>query len=321
MAETVSEKIDVSQTERTGPARPRVESRSGKAKTCLYFLEYLLCRIVITLVNALPFKLVLRLANFFGRAILKANQRRVEIARFNLRMAFGDQRSDPEIDETIDQVHGRLFEIAVEFARIPKILKDPERWVPRVHPEYIWNALKEKKGVILLVSHYNNWEVLAIGGGFEGYPIHAVGKACPNPYWFRYVQRVRGKTGLKTIEKLGSLRDVSRLIKENQVVCLPMDQRVKGGEPVSFLGQTAHLSPLPVILALRYGTPVIPCFVYRVPGPRYLITATPPLKLVHGKDLKETLSLNTRAFAQRIEEEILKDPSNWVLWRHNIWKD
>jgi len=95
---------------------------------------------------------------------------------------------------------------------------------------------------------------------------------------------------------------------------------VKEGEPVPFLGQTAYLSTLPALLAIRYKTPVIPCFVYREAGPRYFVTSKEPLPIVEGKTLRESLHLSTAHFAKRIEEEILKNPTDWVLWRHNIWK-
>ncbi len=290
-------------------------------KAIFYFFQYIFYRAIVALINWIPFNLALRVANKLGKFILCRNKRRMEMTRQNLKRAFGDQKSDEEIRGMISEVNGRLFEIAIEFLRIPKLAKNPQKHLPRVNPEYIWNALKEKKGAILLVSHLGNWEILANGGGAEGYPIHAVGKQSPNPYIDAFIQKIRGVTGLKTIKKIGAIKDVGNLLKENQVVCLPMDQRVKGGEPVQFLGQTAYLSSLPVLLAIRYGTPVIPCFVYREPGAKYLITATPPLTLIEKKDLREALHINTQKFAERIEEEILKNPTDWVLWRQNIWKD
>jgi KDO2-lipid IV(A) lauroyltransferase len=245
----------------------------------------------------------------------------MEMTRSNLKKALGNSKTDAEIEKMVQEVNGRLFEIVVEFARIPKLLKDPERWIPRGNPEIIWDGLKKGKGVILLVSHYGSWDYLAIGGGLEGYPIHVVGKPNSNPFIQAYIEKIRGKTGIKTIEKIGAVKDVSELLKQNQAVGLLIDQRVKGGEPVEFLGQTAYFANIAALLAVRYGAPVIPCFVFRRPGPQYFVTATPPMEIKEGKDLRETLQINTQLFAKRIEEEILKTPTEWVLWRHNIWKE
>jgi len=286
-------------------------------KRLYYLLQYLFYRLAVILVNLIPFNAALQMATALGRFTLGFNKRRLEITRSNLKKAFGNRKSNAEIDNIVRQVNGRLFEVAVEFARIPKLLGS----VPVRNPERIWGALKAGKGAILLVSHLGNWELNAIGGGAEGYPIHAVGRPSANPYIERYIQKLRGKTGLQTIERLGSIKDVSRLIKENQAICLPLDQRVKGGEPVLFLGQTAYFSTLPALLALRYGTPVIPCFIHRTPGPQYFIDVTEPVPLLQGKDFRETLSLNTQIFSTKVEEEILKDPAAWILWRHNIWKN
>lgn len=242
------------------------------------------------------------------------------MARSNLKKAFRSSKTGAEIESLIHAVNGRLFEIVVEFIRIPKLLKTSDQSIPRGNPQIIWDGLKRGGGVILLVSHYGPWEFLAIGGGLEGFPIHAMGKANENPFIENYIQNIRGRTGVKTLKQIGSIQDVSRLLKENQAVGLLLDQRVPDGEPIEFLGQTAYFSTLPALLAIRYGVEVVPCFVQRKPNLQYFVTAMPPLKLVSDKDLRESLRLNTQLFAKRIEEEILKNPTEWVLWRHNIWK-
>lgn len=291
--------------------------RMSNSKKCSSLLRYFFYRIGIFLINLIPLNLALGAADRLGRTVLSFNKRRIAMTRHNLKQAFRDGKSDREIDRIIDDVNGSLFQVAVEFLRIPQLTKS----VPMRNPERIWDALKAGKGAILLVSHLGNWELSAIGGGAEGLPIHAVGKPSNNPHIDEYIQEIRGKTGLQTIDKLGSVKDVSRLLKENQVICLTIDQRVKDGEPVDFLGQTAYLSSFPALLALRYGTPVIPCFIHRTPGPRYFVQTELPIPLVRGKNLRDTLHLNTQKFAKCVEAEILKDPGDWILWRHNIWKD
>ncbi len=282
-----------------------------------FLLRYVFYRIGIFLINLIPLSVVLWAADGLGRAVLRLNKRRIAMTRHNLKQALQDRKSDREIEQIIDEVNGRLFQVAVEFLRIPQLVRS----VPMRNPERIWDALKAKKGAILLVSHLGNWELSAIGGGAEGLPIHAVGKPSNNPHIDEYIQKIRGKTGLQTIDKSGSVKDVSRLLKENQVICLTIDQRVPDGEPVDFLGQTAYLSSFPALLALRYGTPVIPCLMHRTPGPGYFVQTEMPIPLVRGKDLRDTLHINTQNYASFIEAEILKDPGDWILWRHNIWKN
>ena len=283
-------------------------------------LKYLFYRTTLFIISLIPFRIALYLADGLGAFLLKFNKRRMEMTRSNLKKAFGNQKSESEIENMVRRVNGRLFQIVVEFSKIPQLIRNTEQKKVCVDADIILNVLKRGRGAVLLVSHLGNWELAAIGGGFAGFQIHAIGKPHPNPFIDRHIQKIRGKTGLKSIEKYGSVQDVSRILKQNQVVCFPMDQRVKEGEPVPFLGQTAYLSTLPALLAIRYKTPVIPCFVYREAGPRYFVTSKQPLPIVEGKTLRESLHLSTARFAKRIEEEILKNPTDWVLWRHNIWK-
>lgn len=289
-------------------------------KNIFYFSQYCLYRAIVFIVNLIPLNIALHIANKLGRFVLRFNERRMEITRKNLREAFKGQKSAEEIEEITHQINGRLFELAVEFIRIPALVKNPDKWIPRGNPEIIWKALEKGKGAILLVSHYGPWEFLAIGGGLEGFPIHAVGRPNPNPFIERYIEKNRGKTNVKTIHKIGSVKDVSDLLKDGKAVGLLLDQRVPGGEPVDFLGKTAYFASVPALLAIRYGAPVVPCFVHREKGPRYFVTATPVIDIAEADDLREALHINTQAFAKRIEEEILKNPVEWVLWRHNIWK-
>jgi len=208
----------------------------------------------------------------------------------HLEKAFGTSKTREELLKIADQVNGRLFEIAIEFFRIPHLVKEKKHPLISVTADHIWDALEKGKGAVLLVSHLCNWEILAIGGGMSGLPIHAVGRQNKNLFIEAYVQKIRGKTNLQTIHKIGAIKDVGRLLKENQVVCLPMDQRVKGGERVPFLGQDATLSSLPALLSVRYGAPVIPCFATKNEGPTYQIASTPAMGLLEGKNTCKVLN-------------------------------
>ena len=47
-------------------------------------------------------------------------------------------------------------------------------------PEVLWDALKEKHGVVMLACHMDNWEWLGAALALNGFPLSAVEKPQPN---------------------------------------------------------------------------------------------------------------------------------------------
>lgn len=244
----------------------------------------------------------------------------------NLKMAFGDKRED-EINSIAKGAFVHLAEFGIEWLRMPDIIQKPKQYLIEVHhKEKIYQELKKKNGAIVLVCHTGNWEIMALMGGLLvakpiQVPVYAVARPLQNPYLYRYAMNLRGGQGLSTIDKSGGVRGTfDCLKKENAIVCVLIDQRVsEGSVETQFFGRPALTTSLPIVAALRLGTPIFYNFLYRTPDLHYEMKVEGPIEIQKTGNFRKDIEVNTQHFVERIEEEIRKEPQRW-LWMHNRWR-
>ena len=262
----------------------------------------------------------LRLAEGVG-ALLFLRERRRRISIENISAVF-PKKSKKEIEAIGRGAMAGMVKVIFECLRIPVIARDPEKYIETRGTENVWQALEQKKGLILVVSHFGNWELMAVAAAAKGFPIHAIGKPVKNPFVYRYIKRLRGATGLKSINQTGAIKETVRLLKRNQIVAMLIDEHVKKGEVwVDFFGRQAAVSALPAMLSLKYGAPVIATFYYREPAGRSMLSFAKPFDLIKTGDSQKDLVSNTQQYARCLEEEIRKRPQDWTLWMHNRWRE
>lgn len=285
-----------------------------------HYLEYLLLRTIIFLINLFPLSTVLQWAEWIGPCLQKILKSKNQIALENLRQAFGTEKSEEEIRRIARDSFVNLVKLAFEFIRIPRLAADPEQYIRFVHQENVWKALEKGRGVILIVSHFGNWELMAVRSAKEGLPMHAVARPLKNPFVYEYVKKLRGSTGLVSVNKKGAARESLRILKANKVICFLIDQREReGGVAVPFFGRPALTTTLPALLAMKRDVPVIPCFHYRNSNGTTTLVPQEPLALIRTGDEEGDVIRNTHLFMSVIEKEVRKDPANW-LWMHRRWR-
>lgn len=285
-----------------------------------FYLEYLLFRFLAFLINCLSDFVTMRLAEWAGKFLFPLLKERREISLANLKTAFPEKSEDGIRQIAIASMQN-MVKVAFEFVRIPKIAKRPERAIDLQNRENVWNALGQKKGLIVTVSHFGNWELMAISAAAAGFPIHAVARPVRNPFVYRYIKRLRGMTGLKSVDKAGAARATVRLLKENQMVAILIDQHEsQSGVWVDFFGRKACTSSLVATLALKYEMTVLPTFFYREEPRRSILTFGEPFPLIRSGNHEADLLANTQQYIRSIEEEIRKRPGDW-LWMHRRWRE
>ena len=199
--------------------------------------------------------------------------------------------------------------------------KNPPRYIELQGEEHVRKALEQGRGVIFAVSHFGNWELAAIASSFNGFPMHAIGKSNRNPFISDFIVKLRGFTGLKTVEKQGAVQKCIALLKQNQVVAMLIDEHAKKGAVwVNFFGQRAATSALPATLALKYNVPVIPVFFYREKNKKSVLTFGKPFDLKQTGDFRSDIQANTEQYMHKLQEELEKRPEDWTLWMHNRWR-
>ncbi|MFH0984758.1 MAG: hypothetical protein V1882_04405 [Candidatus Omnitrophota bacterium] len=289
-------------------------------KKACFLLEYAIFRLLAFLLRLIPLRISYKIADALGICAVRFFGVRRETMLKNLRLAFSGERTEAELLGIAERSIRNIFKLAFEFLRTPEASAFPERYItpPEVAP--LMEAVKKKGGFIAIVSHFGNWEWLAIPIQKYGLHVHAVGRPLKNPYLYRYVRKMREAANLTNIEKSGAVRSSIEVLKKRGILAVLIDQHESRGSVwVDFFGRKAATSTLPAMLALKYDYPVLPAFFYRDESGCSKIQYGPLFPLIKTGDLQADLLANTQQYVAKIEEEIRKRPGDW-LWAHRRWR-
>ena len=251
--------------------------------------------------------------------ILDGRHRR--IARQNLRMAFGETKSEEEINRIIKDVFRGIGQTAVEFFQIPTLTYEKAtRCISPEHRERLDRCLERGKGIVLLASHFGSWELMAAAGAVAGYKLSAVARPLDDADLDEITRGIRESSGLKIITRRKSALAVVRKLKRNEIVGVLADQNTrKQNVFVDFFGIKAATTPGPAMLALRTGASIVPAFMLReAPGSHRLIIEE-PIEVVRTGDEEADLVATTQKCADVLERYVREYPSQW-FWVHRRWR-
>lgn len=209
----------------------------------------------------------------------------------------------------------------VEYSNLPFLKEGSAQDFQFEGSEYLNQALKKGKGVLLLSLHIGNGDIGSAALALKGWPIHLVSKIFKtqwlNEAWFG----MREKVGVKFIPPRNSSYGVLKALKKNEVVIFVMDQFT--GPPIgiktTFFGKETGTGVGLAVMAQRSGAPVIPAYTLRGKDGKIKVIIEPEIPFVELENKDETLLAMTQAYNNFIERVVRKNPDQW-MWLHKRWK-
>lgn len=264
------------------------------------------------LAGLLPGPWVFRMGEALGGLVWHFMPRRRQMILRNLRIAFAGEMDPAELRRmaraTFRRTGGNLVS-AAHTARLP-----PARLGRVIHIENLGlleQALAGGKGVVLLLAHMGNWEILSrlVHLFPPGSRAGAFYRPLNNPLLDARVLARRQADGTRMFSKRDNALQVAGYLREGGIVGILADQRVGvQGEGVRFFGRFTHASPLPSLLARRAKSAVLALSVTTVaPGKWravFLPVAVPP----------------TTAHCMAALEQAMKAGPVDVFWFQERWK-
>jgi KDO2-lipid IV(A) lauroyltransferase len=240
----------------------------------------------------------------------------------NLKLSF-PEKNDQEINTLYQLYQKHLRDLGAEMVKMVSISKKSVAKRYRcVNPELVNQFYDKNKSVILLSSHFNNWEwmVLRIDDMFLHHGI-GVGKANSNKVFEKWINQRRTRFGTEVVFA-DDVRDTFELYIRNKKLCAYMmlsDQSpndLKKSFVTTFLHQESCMIYGAEYFAKKYNFPVIYYEVIKVKRGFYevqleLITETPQ-EMARGEIIEK--------YVQLLETTIKSDPQYW-LWSHRRWKN
>ena len=189
------------------------------------------------------------------------------------------------------------------------------------NPELIVEKFNEGKGVILLSSHFGNWEFIAISVAIQiQLPFSVVVKPLRNTLVYEWMNKGRTKFGNEVVPLGISIRKTYQTLKEKKIVAMVADQRgPKEGVKVDFFGKKVAVYTGPAALALKTGAPIICGIPIRENNFKYKVKLVEiPTNNLPDSEEEKILEISQR-YTSYLEEVIREHPEQW-LWMHKRWK-
>lgn len=217
--------------------------------------------IIEGLVALLPGPWVFRLGEMLGGLAWYFMPVRRKIVLRNLRIAMAGECGFSEIQEMAKASFRRTAGNLISAARTAQVA--PEKLGEIIHIEnleLLEQALAKGKGVVLLLAHMGNWEILSrIVHLFPpGSKTGAFYRPLNNKLLDERILRRRQADGTRMFSKRDPFHRVTGFLRDGGIVGVLADQRVGlQGEVVPFFGRLARTSPLPSLLARRARAEVL----------------------------------------------------------------
>src|SRR4030043_782969 len=163
------------------------------------YIIYLFLKGFSLFINVLPEGFALWMGRQLGTVMYLLDWEHRKVAIQNLHIAFGQEKSKEEMRSIAKKNFQNLGMMAIEFFRIPGM--DLETYQKMVEAEGVDEALKvleRKKGALLLLGHFGNWELMALMSKVNQKNILVIAKPIKNNPWLeRWFLESREGIGLE----------------------------------------------------------------------------------------------------------------------------
>tara|TARA_B100000035_G_scaffold307074_1_gene309889 strand:- start:94 stop:954 length:861 start_codon:yes stop_codon:yes gene_type:complete len=211
--------------------------------------------------------------------------------------------------------YGRIF---AEYMYIKKFrYNDLSKNIEIVGQSILEKIKSEKKPVIFISGHFNNFELMAMHLEKSGIDLAAIYRPLNNKFLNPIMERIRKKyICKKQIKKgLSGTKEILKYFKKNTSFALMIDQRVSEGISCDFFDKKALTTSIPAQFIKKFNCKVIPVYIERVNKYKFRLEILNPIEFSQDQNIYSiTFNLN-----KIIEKMIKKNPEQWI-WTHNRWK-
>jgi KDO2-lipid IV(A) lauroyltransferase len=276
--------------------------------------------LLVGLFRYLPYRVAICIARLLAWKLAVILRLRRKVAIDNLSRAF-PEKSNREITDIYRRCWKHFLQVGVEMARIP-ILNEREikKRMDSSQGKLIKEILGRGKGAIVVSAHFGNWEWMGTAMTRAGYDITFIVTSQSNQYVDEWVDKMRSKGGIKTVNRKDAVKATLKLLKNNEVVAIMCDQDAgRAGVFTKFFGQPASTPRGPALFHLKTEAPIVFSSSMRGKDGRYYVVFEEMVfdELTGNRDTDELMIM--QKISDRLEQEIRAFPDQW-LWLHRRWK-
>jgi lauroyl/myristoyl acyltransferase len=289
------------------------------------YLIYLLARGAVAVIQALPIRWVARIGRAGGAFAYVLDRRHRRVARQNLELIFGAEKSPAErtaiAKENFRRI-GEVFACMIKTAAMSDVEIRPLLEITGTASLSTRDAQGRLANYVMAGGHFGNFEiatrVAAFLPGFRGVATY---RGVRSPRLNQLLYRMRTVSGNILVDRRdGPDKLRAALAEGGKMLTLASDQSSRSsGVEVPFMGYYAWTSRAPVVFARRYRCALYAPICYRVGLARWRVEIGPPIPLTANGEARSTEAILADLNAA-FEAAVRRDPANW-FWFHNRWRN
>jgi len=286
-------------------------------KQIKYFFQYIIILFLFVIFKILGIKYSSILSGHITK-IFGPLFRSSKVSSSNLTRALPNLREDQKKD-ILKKMWNNYGIILAEYMFLKNFRTSLEyqKKIKIINKEILEKIALDKKPVIFVSGHFNNFELMAMQIEKSGVDLAAIYRPLNNIFLNPIMERIRKKYICKNQIKKGiaGTKELIKCFRQNISIALMVDQRVSEGISSNFFNKAALTTTLPAQFVKKFNIEIVPVYIERFNNNNFTIEFSKPLNFSKDEDIHDiTLKLN-----KILEKMIIKNPDQWI-WTHNRWK-
>jgi Kdo2-lipid IVA lauroyltransferase/acyltransferase len=238
----------------------------------------------------------------------------------NLKNSF-PEKTNEERKAIEKKFYKHLSDLIVETLKLTHMSKSTQRKRFTYSNLDIIDRLRaEKRDIIAILGHYNNWEWPTLLPHYLKYKTIIIFKPLQNKYFNNFINNQRSKFGIVLTPTSNVIREIIKYKNNgiNTISIFISDQIPAKGDIkywTTFLNQDTAVFTGAGKIASKYDMAIVFFHIQKIKRGHYNLDIE--LLLDHTAGLSENLITETHV--RRLEEIIREKPENWI-WSHRRWK-
>ncbi len=298
------------------------------------YLVFVFVKITLRVVETLPLPILRSLARGLGCLAWWLDFSHRRLALKNVALALGEKNFSVHVaqphemrsehkkiarESFIRMIENMFFTVWMARRDDLKIQRLFE--VTGIH-ENLLPAIAKKRGVIHVMFHLGNWEVLSrMVGQIPEVKFSTIYQPIKNPHLNQLVAKWRSRSGVDMINRHHGFSEAIKRLRQGEAVGMLIDQHAGDhGMWIPFFDRLASTTTLPAILARRTGAAIVPIFCKNISPTRN--SSFPLWKIEFGASISTDSCSDGEIMMKihrKLEERILSNPADW-FWLHDRWK-
>ena len=286
-------------------------------KKIKYLIEFIIIIFLFLIVKLLGLKISQFIFSFIFKNIGPLFRSK-KISHYNLSLALPDldKSKRNQIINNMWANYGKIFSEYMFMNEFRQNLRFSKKIIIE-NKEELEKIKSQKKPVIFISGHFNNFELMAMHLEKSNIDLAAIYRPLNNKFLNPIMERIRKRYICKKQIKKGisGTKELLKEFKKGTSIALMIDQRVSEGIKSNFFGKEALTTTIPAQFVKKFGTAVVPIYIER------LIDNTFKLKIHKSIEFSndETVDDITKRLNNILEKMIMTNPDQWI-WTHNRWK-